>query len=339
MKRLYSGMDLHSSNTYIGILDQERRRIFKKRVPNDLERILQSIEPFRKHLSGIAIESTFNWYWLVDGLMDAGYKVHLANPAKMEIYKGMKHQDDKVSAFWLAELLVLNILPEGYIYPKEDRPVRDLTRKRGYFVKQRTSNKLSFQSLIERNTGEHLSCRELDSLHISDIKTLLKHDFLVSAALAHYQTILHYNHIIDQIEKKIFAVAKLREPFHLLLTITGVGKILAITIMYEVGDIRRFAQVGDFSSYCRCVPSRKSSNEKFKGEANKRNGNKYLSWAFAEAAHFAVIHSARAKKYYDRKKSQTNLMVAARALANKLSRATFYMLRDKKPFREDALYC
>ena len=169
MKRLYSGMDLHSSNTYIGILNQERERIFKKRVPNDLKLIVQTMEPFRKYLAGIAIESTFNWYWLVDGLMDAGYKVHLANPAKMEMYKGIKHQDDKRSAFWLAELLVLNILPEGYIYPKQERPVRDLTRKRGYFVKQRTSNKLSLQSLIERNTGKHLSGREIDSLRINDI--------------------------------------------------------------------------------------------------------------------------------------------------------------------------
>jgi transposase len=101
----------------------------------------------------------------------------------------------------------------------------------------------------------------------------------------------------------------------------------------------RFSQVGDFSSYCRCVPSRKSSNEKFKGEGNKKNGNRYLSWAFAEAAHFAAIHSVRAKKYYDRKKAETNFMVASRALANKLSRAVFYMLRDKKPFNEEALYC
>ena len=95
MKRLYSGMDLHSSNTYIGILDQDKQRIFKKRVPNELDLIVQAIKPFRKNLAGIAIESTFNWYWLVDGLMDAGYMVHLANPAKMQMYKGIKHQDDK----------------------------------------------------------------------------------------------------------------------------------------------------------------------------------------------------------------------------------------------------
>ena len=339
MKRLYCGMDLHSSNTYIGILNQDKQRIFKKRVPNDLNLIVQTMEPFRKHLEGIVIESTFNWYWLVDGLMDGGYKVHLANPARMQMYKGIKHQDDKRSAFWLAELLALKVLPEGYIYPKEDRPIRDLTRKRGYFVRQRTSNKLSLQSLIERNTGQHLSGNEIDALQINDLHTLLKRDFIVAAGFAHYNTILHFNQLICEIEKKILAVARLQQPFDLLLTIEGVGKIIALTIMYEVGDIGRFSQAGDFSSYCRCVPSRKSSNEKSKGEGNKKNGNRYLSWAFAEAAHFAVRHSMRAKKYYERKKIETNAMVASRALANKLSRAVFYMLRDKKPFNEEALYC
>jgi len=176
-------MDLHSSNTYIGILNQDKQRIFKKRVPNDLNLIVQTMEPFRKHLEGIVIESTFNWYWLVDGLMDGGYKVHLANPARMQMYKGIKHQDDKRSAFWLAELLALKVLPEGYIYPKEDRPIRDLTRKRGYFVRQRTSNKLSLQSLIERNTGQHLSGNEIDALQINDLHTLLKRDLLLQPVL------------------------------------------------------------------------------------------------------------------------------------------------------------
>ena len=124
---LYAGMDLHSSNTYLGIMDDKFKRVFNKRLKNDLSLILANLEPFREELNGIVVESTYNWYWLVDGLMDNGYScVHLANPSAIKQYEGLKYSDDIHDAFWLAHLLILEILPEGYIYPKQDRPVRDL---------------------------------------------------------------------------------------------------------------------------------------------------------------------------------------------------------------------
>jgi hypothetical protein len=133
---LYGGLDLHSRNTFIGILDKERKRVFKDRVPNDLGLIVKTLDPFRDELQGLVVESTFNWYWLVDGLMDAGYQgLHLANPAAIKQYEGLKHSGDENEAFFLAELLLLGILPEGYIYPKKDRPVRDLARRRLFFVR------------------------------------------------------------------------------------------------------------------------------------------------------------------------------------------------------------
>ena len=119
--QLYAGLDLHSRNTYIGILDQEFNRVFKKRVANNLELILQTLNPFGSQLKGLVVESTFNWYWLIDGLMDNGYqRVHLANPSAIKQYEGLKHADDQHDAFFLAHLLILGILPQGYIYPKKD---------------------------------------------------------------------------------------------------------------------------------------------------------------------------------------------------------------------------
>ena len=118
---LYAGLDLHSRNTYIGIMDKEFKRVFGKRVSNDLSLILNTLEPFQNQLQGIVVESTYNWYWLVDGLMDAGYgSVHLANPSAMKQYEGIKHIDDQHDAFFLAQMLILGILPQGYIYPKKD---------------------------------------------------------------------------------------------------------------------------------------------------------------------------------------------------------------------------
>ena len=143
----YGGLDLHSNNTVTGILDKNENRVFKKRLPNQLPVILKALEPYKKSLKGIAVESTFNWYWLVDGLQEKGYKVHLANPCAIQQYKGLKHTNDSDDAFFLARLLKLDILPQGYIYPKEGRQVRDLLRKRLLLVGQSTTHILSFQSL------------------------------------------------------------------------------------------------------------------------------------------------------------------------------------------------
>ena len=109
---LYAGMDLHSTNTYLGVLDHKFKRIFEKRTGNDLSLILTTLEAFRRELKGIVVESTYNWYWLVDGLMDEGYgDIHLANPCAIKQYEGLKYTDDRHDAFWLAHLLVLGILP------------------------------------------------------------------------------------------------------------------------------------------------------------------------------------------------------------------------------------
>ena len=155
--RLYCGIDLHSNNAYVVVLDEQDRVAYRRRLRNELGLILQELAPFAEQLVGIAVESTFNWYWLVDGLIEANYRVHLANPAAMKQYSGLKFADDCSDARWLAHMLRVGLLPEGYIYPREQRALRDLLRKRGRMVQQRTANLLSLQNLIHRNTGQRLS--------------------------------------------------------------------------------------------------------------------------------------------------------------------------------------
>ncbi|MGA7180719.1 MAG: transposase [Thiobacillaceae bacterium] len=137
---------------------------------------------------------------------------------------------------------------------------------------------------------------------------------------------------IEAIEKRLKESVGLRPEYRLLNTMPGVGKALATTIMLETGSIGRFAQVGNFSSYCRCVDSLRESNGKKKGEGNTRNGNKYLAWAFVEAANFAIRYCPQAKSFYERKKRKANRVLAIKALAHKLARACYHMLRDQKPF-------
>lgn len=338
---LYAGMDLHSRNTYVGILEKiSNKRVYKKRLINDLGVILDVLEPFRGSLQGIAVESTYNWYWLVDGLMDAEYRcVHLANPSAMKQYEGLKHADDRHDAFWLAHMLSLGILPEGYIYPKEERPVRDLLRKRSFLVRQRTAQILSVQALIERQTGTKVSGKEVKKLTEQDLESILKEEHLVLSAHASVSSIGFLTHHIKRIETAVRGKIKIREPFKYLLTVPGIGDILGLTIILEVGDIGRFPKVGNFSSYCRCVSSNRISNGKSKGKGNSKNGNKYLAWAFVEAVHFARRNSERLKRYYQKKEAKRNQIVAIKASSNKLARARYYIMRNQVPFKEDALFC
>jgi transposase len=102
--------------------------------------------------------------------------------------------------------------------------------------------------------------------------------------------------------------------------------------MLEVGTIERFAAVGNFASYARCVDSARLSNGKKKGQGNVKNGNAYLAWAFVEAANFARRYCVEAQRFYDRKKARTNGVVATKALAHKLARACYHMLKENRPF-------
>ena len=333
---LYSGLDLHSRNTYIGILDTDFKRVFKKRVSNNLDLIVETLEPFRDKLKGLVVESTFNWYWLVDGLMDAGYGcVHLANPSAIKQYEGLKHSDDQHDAFFLAQLLILGILPQGYIYPKNDRPVRDLARKRMFLVKHKTAHILSLQSLIARCSGQRISSNQIRKFTSADLKQLLTEEYLLLSAQANLNIIAFLIQQIKALEKAIKKKVKLDKAFEQLMTVPGIGFILAMTIMLEVGDISRFAKVGNFASYCRCVSSQRLSDGKSKGSGNRKNGNRYLSWAFVEAAQLGRRYSQRFGRYYDRKAAQTNTIVATKALSNKLARICYYIMRDQVPFKEE----
>ena len=174
--QLYVGDDLHANNNFLALVDGEGKRVDQKKLPNDLFVIRAFLEPYQKDIVGIAVESTFNWYWLVDGLMDSGYKLHLANPSAIQQYSGLKHSDDKHDAFWLAQMLRLGILPEGYIYPREERPTRDLLRKRRHLVRLRNSLLLSLQNIISRNCGVQFRANEVKRLKEDRVSPLSAHD-------------------------------------------------------------------------------------------------------------------------------------------------------------------
>src|SRR5713101_5117186 len=235
METLYSGIDLHSNNCVVVVKDAEGKVRYRRRLNNDLQRIEQALRPYREELSGVVVESTFNWYWLVDGLMEAGYPVKLANTTAIQQYSGLKHTDDESDAEWLAEMLRLGILPTGYIYPKAERGVRDLLRKRAHLVRQRTANILSIQNLMQRSAGRPLKSDSIKTLSAAQLRELMPQADVAQAMGASLAVVQCLQEQIGALEKSVLGRVKLRSEFVKLKSIPGVGDILALTIMLEAG--------------------------------------------------------------------------------------------------------
>lgn len=328
---LYAGIDLHSNNSVIVVLDANDREVYRKRLPNDLAQILGALQSCGD-ITAVAVESTFNWYWLVDGLQAAGYAVRLVNTAGVKQYDGLKHGGDFSDARHLAHLMRLGILPTGYIYPREGRALRDLLRKRGQLVRQRTTQILSIQNLLSRNLGQQFSGNVLKRWQLADIEALSVLPEQKLAIRSNLMVMQCLDEQIELLEREILKQARLQPEFHALRSVSGIGEVLALTIALETGDIARFDGPGNFASYARAVDSRRESNGKKKGEGNAKCGNKYLAWAFVEAAHFAVRYDAQIKRWYQKKAAKTLPVVAIKAVAHKLARACYHVLKTGEAF-------
>lgn len=332
MKKVMAGIDLHSNNVVIGVTDMDGQRVGNRKLPCELKEVVKFLAPFKKRLEKVAVESTYNWYWLVDGLRALNYPVVLANPAAMEQYSGIKHADDTNDAFFLAELLRLNILPTGHIYDPELRPVRDLLRRRMTLVHHRTALMLSFKGLYTRTTGQEMTLSKLKELEIKEAQQLYEHPANQLIAGMQIKHIEQLTESIEKIEKGVLASARELPSYAKLTTLPGVGKILGMTITLEVGDIKRFVGAGNFASYCRTVEAKCTSNSKKKGENNSKCGNRYLSWAFVEAANFARRFDEQCRKWHERKAAKTSNVLATKALACKLAKAAWYLMAQQRDY-------
>ena len=258
---LYCGIDLHANNHWLTVIDDNDQRLYERRHPNELEPTLKILEPYRAELCAIAIESTFNWYWLVDGLMAAGHTVKLVNTSAVKQYDGLKHTDDRYDAFHLARLMRLGILPTGYIYPQAERGVKDLARQRMRLVQHRTAHTVSIQSRLRCSLGIKVPSNTIQGFSQRGWPTI-DDPWLALSVDSGRIAIDALNHQLELLERRLRDEVKSTREFNNLQTVTGIGPILAWTILLEVGDIRRFPKVGQFASYCRGVDSRRTSNNK-----------------------------------------------------------------------------
>ena len=337
-EKLIAGLDLHSNNVMIGVINQDGKRVTHRKLDCDLDAIVEFLQPLKPQLQSMAVESTFNWYWLVDGLRARGYPIDLANPAKIEQYSGLKHVNDTDDAFHLADLQRLNILPQGHVYDPELRPVRDLFRRRTKLVHQRTGLLLSFKSLYARTTGQALSLSEAKSLEPKEASKLYEHPANQLIAQVQAEHIGALDKSIARLEKAVLACAREIPIYEKLLSLPGVGRILGMTITMEVGDVKRFKSDGDFASYCRMVDAKRLSNGKCKADNNQKCGNKYLAWAFVEAANFARRYDENCRRWYDRKAAKTSKVIATKALGCKLAKAAWHVMSQRADYDQSRMF-
>lgn len=229
----YSGIDLHSNNSVVTVTDEEDRVVAEKRLPNDLARIIGFLQPWRDELARAVVEPTYNWYWLVDGLQEASFFVKLANTGAINKYDGLKHSSDEADARHLAHRLRLGILPTGTILPPEHRAVRDLARKRMQLARSRTGHILAIENIAARQQAMKINSNQVKRMNADEVDQL---GFPADVRLA--------------IKSNLAVVTTLNLQIDLL----------------ETGTIERFATVGNFASYARCVDSQHMSNGKKKGE-------------------------------------------------------------------------
>ena len=224
------------------------------------------------------------------------------------------------------------MLPEGYIYPRAGRAVRDLLRQRSQLVRQKVTQLLSLENLYSRHPGSRPSANQLRLLTVAAVEEQFGNTMIAQAITSSLMVMHCLEEEIEQLEQVVKAQVKLQPAFKPLLTVAGMGPIVGLTIMLETGAIQRFPKVGHFASYCRCVDSQRVSNGKRQGQGNTQNGNKYLAWAFVEAANVALRYHAPVQRFYQRKCAKTRPVVARQAVAHKLARACYYVLRDQVPF-------
>lgn len=324
---LYGSVDLHSTNSYVAVSDEADRLVSHKRLPNKLEELERFFEPFKADLSSIALESTYNGYWVMDGLTGLGYNVKLVNTWLMQEYSGLKYTDDKSDCLWLNKMNRLGVLPTGYIYPKEDRAVRDLLRKRGILVRVRTRiiNTLKHQSMTW--TATNIPRKDVFDFSEEEVNLLFEDPSLRLSANTFAETIRYLTEKIKAIESFIHKKAKEDDLVKRLRLLQGIGPILSWTIRYETGDIARFPSVKNFLSYCGLVESVRMSNFKIKGRSRVKNRNRYLRWALAEGTIASLVNPS-IKKYHDRLVKKKGPVKAKAILASKMARVAYFLMKD-----------
>jgi len=331
--RYYCGIDLHTRTMYVCILDAAGQVLVHQNLPAEPGALLAAIAPYREDLV-VAAECIFTWYWLADLCAKEGIAFVLGHALFMKAIHGGKAKNDKIDSHKIAVLLRGGMLPQAYVYPAGMRATRDLLRRRLHLVRKRGQLLAHIQMT---NHAYNLPAFAKRIAYPSNRAGVVEHfeDRVVRKSIAVDLGLLErYDALITDLELYLVHQAKQHEPqgFQLLRSIPGVGKVLAMTILYEIHDIHRFDRVQEFASYARLVKCAKESAGKKHGTSGAKMGNVHLKWAFSEAAVLFVRHCPEGKKLLARLEKKHGKGKALSILAHKLGRAAYYVLLREKAF-------
>ena len=335
----YCGVDLHARTMYLCILDREGNIVLHKNIKTQPAALLRAVEPFREGLV-IGCECMFAWYWLADLCAEEGIEFVLGHALYMGAIHGGKSKNDRIDSEKIARLIRGGTFPLSYVYPAQMRSTRDLMRRRMYLMRRR-SELLAHIHMTYQQYNLDCPARRLryagnregltDPFDDGSVKKMMAVDVAVIDQL---------DKLINDLELFIVRHAKVHDgqTFYLLRSVPGIGKVLALILMYEINIIRRFGSVGDFVSYCRLVKCSHSSAGKISGSGGRKIGNAFLRWAFGEAACLLIRQLPQAKRWIDRKEKKYGKGKALSLLAAKLGRAVYWMLRREEVFNVEKFF-
>jgi len=332
----YCGIDLHARQMYLCIVRHDGEVVFHRNLKTQPQDLLKALEPFRGRDLVIGVESTYNWYWLADLCLAEELPFVLGHALAMKAIHGGKTKNDKQDSLKIAMLLRGGNFPQGYVYPKATRAQRDLTRRRGYFVRQRAE----LQTHIRNTASQYnLPTPKGQLRYLSNQEGLADNFPNPAAQLTIAADIAMINALTQQItelEKRLLQLARIDDSgaFYRLKSVPGIGDILALVILYEVGDITRFDSAGDFLSYSRLVPGKHESAGKQYGSPGRKQGNPHLKWAFSEAVSLILCHGTLIKTTFKAWEKRHGKAKALSILAARLGRAVYLMLRRGDLFDE-----
>ena len=331
--KCYCGIDLHARSMYLCILDQEGHTLVHRNMPTNGDRFLQAIAPYREDVV-VAVECIFTWYWLADLCHREGITFVLGHALYMKAIHGGKAKNDKIDADKIARLLRSNMLPQAYVYPAEMRATRDLLRRRNHLVNKRAELLAHIQNT---NSQYNLPAFGKNLAHKSNREGLSERfiDPCVQQSIALDMALIDvYDQRLTELELYIVRTAKGHDAntFYRLRSVPGIGKILALVILYEIQDIGRFEQVGHFLSYGRLVKCARESAGKRYGSSGAKIGNVHLRWAFGEAACLFLRHNPAGQQLHQRLVNKHGKAKALSILAQKLGRAVYFMLKRQQAF-------
>lgn len=337
--RYYCGIDLHSKEMYVCIVNSDGEIQEHKNIKSNPEEFLKIIAPYREDIV-VAVECIFTWYWLADLCQEEKIPFVLGHALYMKAIHGGKTKSDRVDSEKIARLLKGGMLPVAHAYDKEMRGLRDLLRRRLFFVRKRAEIMARVQMTHQQYNVTPPGVKIARPQYRVGLEKPFTDPAVKLAIQADLAVIEHYSTVIDKIEWQATKLAKKsysnRHLLALLQTIPGIGPVLSRTILFEIGDIKRFPTVQRFCSYARLVkPMHTSAGKKVSHGGGRKIGNPHLRWAFAEAVIIFLRDEAVGKNIMERLLKKYSKAKAMSAMSHKIARACYFMLLRGEPFNHE----